>query len=1310
MRQILRDEGIKYGFKKLLKNPRAVTAMAVVILVLFVAAASFVAAYPQLYYSTLSFQTNLGTPLDAIILRNGSRPEIPQTEREYNTFGGWFFDSDLTRPYDGEPIFYNTTLYAKWDTIFTNQFFVNLTDSLNESYGDDSAFMMFSSDDPHSEEVFAPMGINDDQYHDVKMYVIAGSVGSYQGSMFLFSAVFANMEDADKLYQELVLPDLSSFPGETDYARYDVLHLLTGTGWGDILLGEIRCTDEAVYLIHENKTEVSLLRDNRENTAVVVPAEFEGLPVTKLGPCAYHGKPVESMILPAGLRVIGREALAFCYNLTSLDIPPSVDLIGNAFIAMSDNIASIELHESEFHCVRDGALYDTARGRLIKYIGDDVCSYIIHEGTVTICDLAFAMRDTLQTVVFPEGLKSVLTGAFTYCNALETLTFPSSLIEIADAAFFGNESDPSALTTVDFGENSALNILGSSAFAYHPNLVCFTFPKKLTDIGSSLLEGCTGLQTVTFEAGFSYEAMPDTIFNGCSALQTIVLPDSVQTVGNYAFFGCSALKSASLPCVNTMGESAFSGCTSLINVAFSEDAVLKEIPNNAFSCCAMLSGFVMPAAVERIGDAAFSGCTALLKIDLPNIVEIGDYAFAWCSGLTDIAFGENLEVCGTDAFISCYNVVKLVLPSTYIDNCYDILTNTRIEDLTLPLLSDGNGGYLAFSQYFEFSARLSLRKIQINNAITSVPDRCFYMMPNLQEVGLPATVTSIGIAAFFRCALLKTVSPLSALKEIGDQAFCDCAGLTGFTLPEGLVSIGASAFSGCVVLAQTEFPAGLKSMGNNAFVDCPLSGRVVLPDGMEYVGRSVFGNCENITELRVPLSPVSDNQKYPESLRLYVDVFRQDFSSLLEKAELTTDTETVPTHAFERLPLLRSVILPDNVQRIDDFAFVNCLALETLDISMTHNYGKAILSNCLALSELHACFAGTTDSGITKVGYFYQENGEYFSDLIGVKKLVITCIDGTLAAGAFASTYLEEIVICEGLTEIPQSLCDGCQYLKSFIIPESVCEIQSNAFRYCASLKTIHIPSGVSAIRGGAFQCCTALETVEIPEDSQLYSLGDAVFFDCSALTNISFPDNTVWRIPYAMFQNCAALTSFTLPEGIKSIETSAFMNSGVTRADIPKSVSTIGMFAYKDCAALVVLQFATSADFNALTKIDREAFENCILLQSVVFPKNLNQIVGAAFRNCTSLREAYILHAYDYNIPWQTNATNLTQADEVEDGVFYNCHPELKLYVPLQNNGITVDIPEQNIWNGVSAYKRFAIGWNRYNTILYAIPEDFIC
>ena len=233
-------------------------------------------------------------------------------------------------------------------------------------------------------------------------------------------------------------------------------------------------------------------------------------------------------------------------------------------------------------------------------------------------------------------------------------------------------------------------------------------------------------------------------------IEKVIIGEGVTGIGNYAFYGCSALRIVEIASTLTnIGNSAFQNCTSLESI---------DIPDN----------------VTRIGNSAFSGCEQLSSISLPdNMVTIEDFAFESCKALTSFSFPTGVENISLGVFIYCTGLTSFTIP--------------------VGVMSIGENA---------FGGCTGLKDITIPNSVESIGNQAFQDCKSLDGVTIPNSVTSVGQSAFDGCTSLTSVTIPTSVTSIGSDAFYGCTSLTSVTIPEGVTSIGPDAFNGCYSLAS----------------------------------------------------------------------------------------------------------------------------------------------------------------------------------------------------------------------------------------------------------------------------------------------------------------------------------------------------------------------------------------------------------------------------------------------------------------------------------------------------------------------------
>ena len=396
-------------------------------------------------------------------------------------------------------------------------------------------------------------------------------------------------------------------------------------------------------------------------------------------------------------------------------------------------------------------------------------------------------------------------------------------------------------------------------------------------------------------------------FIGCRSLTSLVIPDSVTNIGDYAFSGCRSLTDIVIPdSVTRIGDGAFRGCKSLTDIVIPNS--VTSIGDNAFEYCFSLSNLVIPDGVTSIEDNAFEGCYSLSSVVIPDSVScIGFGAFENCSSLTDIVIPDSVTSIGGYAFGCCESLTDIVIP----------------------------------------------------NSVTSIGDNAFWYCKSLSSVVIPAGVTSIGARAFCECSSLISIVIPDGITCIGESAFCVCSSLSSVVIPDSVTSIGNYAFAYCKSLTDIVIPNSVTSIGDNAFRHCSSLSSVVIPESVVNLNGNPF--CRWDGELKC-LSPyfIYDNKV----------LFNKDKSKIIAFRDKNTTSYVIPDSvtriggsAFANCSSLSRLVIPNSVTSIGESAFWHCFSLSSLVIpNSVTSVGKWAFEGCISLGSL------VIPDGVTSIG------------------------------------------------------------------------------------------------------------------------------------------------------------------------------------------------------------------------------------------------------------------------------------------------------------------------------------------------------
>ena len=351
-----------------------------------------------------------------------------------------------------------------------------------------------------------------------------------------------------------------------------------------------------------------------------------GNTVTTIGDNAFYNcNGLTSMSIGNSVTSIGKSAFIYCEKLTSISIPNSVTSIGDGAFRYCKGLTTISVGSGNtVYASENGVLFNKNKTTLLFYPeGKAAASYTIPNTVTTIVNNAFHRCLYLTSVTIPSSVTNIGMPQFQSCSKLSNINVVS-----------GN--------TVYASENGVLFNKNKTTLVCYPigkTATSYTIPNTVTTIG-------------------------DYAFYGCGNLSSVVINNGVTSIGRYAFSFCYNLPSVTIPnSVTSMADNAFSSCNKLTSVVIEEGATI--IGKYAFLACRELSSITIPNSVTRIENNAFFGCSGLTSVNIGSGVKyIGDGAFYGCSGLTSVIIGNSATNIGKNAFQNCSKLAAIAYDGT----------------------------------------------------------------------------------------------------------------------------------------------------------------------------------------------------------------------------------------------------------------------------------------------------------------------------------------------------------------------------------------------------------------------------------------------------------------------------------------------------------------------------------------------------------------------------------------------------------------------------------------------------------------------
>ena len=509
-------------------------------------------------------------------------------------------------------------------------------------------------------------------------------------------------------------------------------------------------------------------------------------------PWSQYKSKIKKVLIGEGVESISDNAFHYYENLRSVSLPSTLTSIGEAAFWACSSLQSITLPNN------------------LTHIGLN----------------AFRACHSLTQVLIPASVTNIDGSAFECCTGLTDVVFEGNSLEFGSGATF---YDCTSLKNVFFNgtradwtasRGSSGSVLPAAAQIYYKNDLISSgtcgdnssgnnTQWKLTKAGTLIITVGTGC-TEGGIADFAYGKAPwyQDIYD--SGIRCLIIGSGIKTIGSYAFADCTDLAEIIVPDgVISIGDGAFQQNSGAKRVVLPPSTVY--IGHGALRDCSALTSVSLPDSMSnRLFLDMFEGCTNLKSVDIPDgITDIYEGDLASCPNWTDIYY-DNWGRVWNRVVSNVRDSIPDRMNVHFKDNIYD--SGSCGENVTWTLTADGT--------------------------------------LTISGTGAMTDYTYDSRSPWYSCrTYIKRVVMQQGVTSIGDHAFWDCSGLTSVTIPDGVTSIGGDAFSGCAALTSVEIPNGVTAIGGSTFSNCIRLAKVTIPKSVTSIGKNAFYYCESIADV-----------------------------------------------------------------------------------------------------------------------------------------------------------------------------------------------------------------------------------------------------------------------------------------------------------------------------------------------------------------------------------------------------------------------------------------------------------------------------
>ena len=650
----------------------------------------------------------------------------------------------------------------------------------------------------------------------------------------------------------------------------------------DVFANKAEASTYGVLTYVINNGQVKLIDcDESASGKLVIPSTLGGYPVTSIGGAVF-GECTEltSVTIPDSVTSIGDYAFYKCTRLTSVTIGNGVTSIGDdAFYNCTDLTSIYYTGDIAGWCsieFNNSSSHPKCYAYNLYISGKKVeGDFVIPDSVTNIGDYVFLNCTRLTSVTIGNGVTSIGSNAFYHCTGLKSVYYTGDIAGWCSIDFNNSASNPTYYANILYIDGQKVE--GD-----------FVIPDSVTSIGHYAFYQYTGLTSVTI--GDSVTNIGNEAFYNCTGLTSVTIPDSVTSIGSYAFYSCVGLTSVTIPdSVTSIGSDAFYN-TGLYNDSSNWENGVLYIGNYLIEAKTTISGaYTIKSGTKTIADETFYKCTGLTNITIPDsVTNIGRRAFLVCDNLTSVTIPDSVTSIGDYAFLDCTKLTSVTIPDSVTSIGSSAFYNTGL---------------------FNDSSNWENSVLYIGN----------YLIEAKPTISGDYVIKS-------------------GTKVIVDGAFNKCFGLTSTTIPDSVTSIGYSAFRSCRELISVTISDSVMSIDNDAFYDCSNIATTYYSGKPEQWNNISIGSNNDAISENIVFECNSEKPYYCKGTcgdNLTWTLYTDGNLMIDGTGDMTDYNSSSNVPWYSKHSIIKSVIIDNGVTSIGNGAFSGCSGLQELSFPVT---------------------------------------------------------------------------------------------------------------------------------------------------------------------------------------------------------------------------------------------------------------------------------------------------------------------------------------------------------------------------------------